>query len=287
MKLGGLNKKIPDERDFKLGALVSLPKLEELPPAFKIEPLSIKDQIRDGNSDFCASCATSGMIEPKEEVILYYPFLFAASKYESGDDINSFGLTLRAVCKGLQKHGVPELKDIPQEVLNLTPEQRRDFNNYPWELKQTALKHRANSYFEVKGPYDAFDDVRASIWYFKDKKQLVLFGLEFGWPLYESVLNLKDNNGGFGHAMYICGWEGDYLLAVNSAGVNAGDGGIHKIPRETFNHYADEYGVMMVVDIPRGDSEYMLQNQIKLEDNWLVLFLKVLKALFREALGWR
>jgi hypothetical protein len=44
-----------DDRDFKLGALYTLPKLSEIPDAFELDVLGIKDQ-RD--SDFCTAFAT-------------------------------------------------------------------------------------------------------------------------------------------------------------------------------------------------------------------------------------
>src|SRR5688500_12584965 len=108
-----------DDRDLQLGQLINWPKLSELDTAYTVPPFSVKDQNADGNDDFCAAAAGAGMIEPKEGVELYYPFLFAAAKFESGDDPDSWGLSLRDIGKGLTKWGVPEVIDVPQNIKNL------------------------------------------------------------------------------------------------------------------------------------------------------------------------
>lgn len=279
----GLLESQPDERDFNLGALIAWPKLEELPEAYQVSPLSIKNQLLDGNDDFCASCAGAGSYEPKEEVELFYPYLFAAAKFASGQDPNEWGLRIEEVAKGLQKWGIPENCEVPEEVKNLDSVRRRRFENYPDALKQKAEKHKIKTYFVVKGPYDAYDNVRSAIWYFREVKQFVLFGVKFGWSLGD--FELKGIPDGFGHAMWCNGWVKDGLSVINSAGKEAGKNGEHSLSRETFNHYAEIFKPIMCVDLPREDvEEYYLAHGIKLEDNFIVALLKALFSSFFKKL---
>lgn len=267
-----------DDRDFTVGALFQLPKLKDLPEEYLVEPLSIKDQNSDGNYDFCAGCAGTGMIEPKEGVELFYPFLWAAAKFESGTDVNSFGVDLRSVGKALCKWGVPEIKDIPDSVKNLSASERRIFANYPPSVRDAARKHLAQSYMFVDGPYDAYDNARANIWKFKDEKRHILFGVAWNWNPID--FELTGVGGGSGHAMWLGGWFKNGLCSVNSIGVNAGHKGVHSISRETYNKWADVYGALIIVDKPREDIEYAIQNHIKEGDSWLSQILKVVWTIF-------
>ena len=269
-----------DENDFQLGAIIKWPKLSSLPMEYFIEPLSIKDQIADENYDFCGSCAGTGMIEPKEEAELYYPFLFAAAKHESGQDPDSFGLNMRDIGKGLTKWGVPEVKDVPQWVKQFSPIERRRLNSYPQEVKRAALKHKAQSYFFLTGPYDPYDNARAAEWYFRKKKQHILLGLSFGWLITDFYLGGIPV--GTGHAMWQAGWFNDGLRVVNSAGKEAGKNGIHCLLREPFNKYAKKYGIMMVTDMPREEAEYRHKNKIRIGRNWFCeLFINLFKAIWQ------
>ena len=248
---GGLKKLEIDNRDLVLGAFAeefNLPDLSEIPESYSLTTLSIKDQVRDGNTDFCGSCAGTVAKEVQENVELYYPYLFAAAKFESGDDPDSWGLSLRDVGQAIRKWGIPRQGEIPPEILELSFEQRRRFDNYPDWLKVLAKNQAAKNFFFIKGKYDAFDDFKVALWAFRDARRLGVFGVLYGWPLYQ--YELTGTPEGFGHALTAIGYEKDWIIVQNSAGENVGMGGKHKIGRETFNHYADQFGVMMFVDLP-------------------------------------
>lgn len=272
-----------DERDYQLGALIKWPKLSELPVKFSVEPISIKNQLEDGNEDFCGACAGTGMIEPKEGMELFYPYLFAAAKKISGGDPDNWGTDLRSIGKALQKYGVPETKDVPEIIKNLSLEDRRRLERYSG-LQMHALDHRAKSYFFVKGPYDPYDDARAALWYFRANRQQILFGVNWGWSL--DQYELTGTPDGFGHAMWLAGWDEGGVIAVNSAGKEAGRDGKHLISRETFNKYASDFGMLMVVDLSPDEAKYYVDNGVSLDDNWIVGFAKtfanILKNLWRK-----
>lgn len=275
----GLQRLEKDSRDLNTGALLQFPPLSELPEEYYIEPLSIKDQNADGNFDFCAGCAGAGMIEPKEEAVLYYPYLWAAAKYESGQDISSFGVDIRSVGKALTKWGVPELKDVPASVLALTADERRDFKNYPQSLRDLASKHKAQTYmFLTKEQGDVYNAAKLNMWKFRDSRQQIIFGCDWSWNLSDFELT-GTNIEGFGHALWSCGWGKNGLRVVNSAGKTAGRMGTHSMSRETFNLAVSRYGALIIVDKPREDVEYFVQNKIKESDNWVAMLLKAMWAL--------
>lgn len=275
----GLLPQSDDARDYSLGAVVKLAPLNTLPSIFTRDPLSIKNQLKDRLNDFCAAASAAGEAEPREEAQLFYPFLFAAAKYESGKDPDTWGLELREIGKAFTKHGCPEVGDVPEEVRNLPPEQLRRFDSYPDEVKRKALKHKQATYFFVKGWGEPFDLARQAMYAMKEKKLHVIFGVEWGWPL--SDFELTGTPEGYGHAMWMNGWMDDKNYAVNSVGLEGGRNGIHVIPRDTFNTYARRYGMLMFTDITREEAEWYLENGIRKGDNWLVQFLKALFSIFR------
>ncbi len=268
----GLRTLTPDDRDFNLGSLVRFAPLSDLPPSYFVAPLSTKDQIADGFDDGCAAAAGTGMIEPKEEAVLFYPFLFAAAKYLSGDDPDSWGLELRDIGRALTKYGVPEYADVPEHIRTLDPSVLRRFETYPEEVLQAALKHRQKSYAFIKGQGEPFDLARQAMWFFRGKKQQIEIGVMWGWPLTDIILDGEPD--GYGHALWMNGWNVEGITVVNSAGDNAGYGGTHTISRATFNAYAKKFGMLMLVDMEREEVEYMLQNNIKIGDNWITQLFK-------------
>ena len=244
----GLRRLTEDNNDLLTGAIFSLPELSEIPESYSISTLSIKDQVADGNTDFCASAAGAVTKEVQENDVLYYPYLFAAAKFESGQDPDSWGLSLRDMGQAMRKWGIPKMSQVPDEVKALTFEQRRRFENYPDWLKVLAKGQAARNFFFVKGKYDSFDDFKVSLWAFRNEKRLGIFGVLYGWPLYQ--YELTGTPEGFGHALTAIGYEKDWIIVQNSAGEGTGMQGKHKIGRETFNKYADQYGVIMFVDLP-------------------------------------
>lgn len=273
----GLKPRIKDTRDFNLGAIFVVPN-DVVDEYFNV-PFSLKNQVADGNDDYCASCAGAGAMEEKEQAELFYPFLFAAAKFESGTNPDDWGLQIRDIGKAAVKWGIPEVKDVPDEIKNLSPDKRRRFENYPESVRQVALKHKQKSYFFIDGA-DPYNMARAAIWKFKNEKRHIVFGVEFGWPIEEE--KLTGTPSGYGHAMWQNGWNLNGVYAVNSAGKNAGKNGVHQISKDTFNFYAKQYGLLMFVDMDKEDAKYLLENGIKLEDNWVVSFWKVLITIIKK-----
>lgn len=276
---GGLQLLTPDA-DFSLGAIFDLPKLEELPAQFSLGSGWIEDQIALGEMDFCPAHTTCGMSELQEGVYLSRKWQMAAIKEISGD-IDSFGATIRDAMKSHVKLGAVEESWLTEEEKALTPYQARRIENYRPELKNRAAEHKKETFFSVTGPYDWYDNARASIWKFREKKQAVAMGLVFTWPKSDYVLaGITDI--GSGHMMYATGWGVEGIEVVNSRGLEAGKSGRHLVTREVFNYYAPRYGSMMMVDLSKEEALFRLKHNIKDSDSKLSYWIKAICGYFKS-----
>jgi hypothetical protein len=276
----GLLEKTEDPRDLSLGAITTLPPLDELPEHFELEILGIKDQKQ---TDFCGTFAGTLLSEIQEGVPLSPEYLFAKAKELLGD-YTGWGLQLRDVFKAKQKKGCIEQRDAPYSVENKDREFLANWENWPKELDDKALTHRKQSYFDVTGQYDPFDNARAAIWHFREKKQGIEFGVQFGWSSSRVIFDTIPQ-GGFGHALAITGFttfeDGMPVLIIkNSYGESAGVKGTHYITREVYNHFVEKYGHYMMVDIELEQARYMTDRGIKIGDNWLIQLFKAFFRLF-------
>ena len=85
-------------------------------------------------------------------------------------------------------------------------------------------------------------------------------GLVFSWPLDQYKLDTIADYG-FGHALYITGWDNDGLIAVNSYGEGAGKNGKHRVSREVIETYVKRFGAYMMVDIAPEDVKTQLERK--------------------------
>lgn len=267
----GLRELPPDTRDFSLGAVFDLPKLEDLPAQFLLEPLSVKDQ---GSSDLCTAYATCGMSELQEGVELCPEYSFALGKEISGDP-DAWGQDMRTAMKGHVKFGAIEQNHcyvegdggIDPRTQEPNSELRR-IENWAPQLKEQAVVHAKRAFFSVDGPYDAFDDIRAALWRFRDEKRGVGLGVLWSWPLSQVVMK-EPGTSNFGHMVYAIGWitsEEDgkpYLVIQNSAGESAGVKGRHYFSREVVNRFVVTYGAFMFVDLTKEEYLERIRPQIR------------------------
>ena len=259
----GLLELTPDSRDFSLGAITKLPKLEELPENFYHNPLEIKNQF---NSDFCAAFSSCAASELQEGVNLSPEYQFALIKEIIGGDVDSFGADLRSAMKSFVKVGSIKKSDCPFTINQKDPSFLRRIENYPPELKQKALVHAKNTYVAISGQYDHFDNIRASIWLFREKKRVPVFGVRWGWPLDNPIVQ-NITIGGEGHALYSTGWRKigneTYLVVPNSYGEGYGEKGYFYFSREVINQYVSIYGTFVFIDLT--PEEYLARaEQMKL-----------------------
>mgnify|MGYP001561716928 CR=1 FL=1 len=269
----GLQDTPDDHRDFELGAIIDLPDLKELPKKFSFTPLVIKDQL---DTDLCSAFATDSASELQEGRVLEPMWTFAVSKKISGDP-DKWGQNIRDALKSHVKYGALLAVDSPFILETADKDKIRYIENWP-DLFQKAIRQRKKSFFKVTGPYDHYDNIRASIWKFRDKKQAVVTGIKWHWASKEVVLTGTPEFG-FGHLVAEIGWDERGIKIQNSAGLKAGEGGCHYMPREEVNYYVAKYGAYMFVDLEPEDAKYYLDNGIKITDNWIVALWKALKSL--------
>ena len=267
--IGGLRKTLPDARDFRLGNITKLPKLEDLPKTFILETLEIKHQ---GDTDFCTAYASCLASETQEDVLLEPAWSFAASKFITGDK-DEWGQGIREALKTHVDMGALEEEDSPFNAENKEGNFLRDFNNWSDKLRHYAYEHRKKSYFKISGQYDNFDNLRASLWLYKTP---IIMGLVWGWPLAQVYLE-EPQESGFGHAVTAIGFadviRGEttktFLVIQNSYGENAGENGKHYLSREVVNDAVDKYMAFMFIDLPKEEAKFL--NEHKLSTQWRFL----------------
>ena len=271
---GGLLPLKKDEKDIHLGEIVTLPKLEELPEEFSLGDTIIRNQEADGNKDFCTAYGTVGMAQLQDGMEGSQEWIFAASKELSGDPAE-FGQNMRDAFKVWVKYGSPlrnEVK-VPEN-----PDDRRYFKNYDPNLTGNVLKKQ--TYVTCKGPYDAYDNLRASIWKFRTEKRAAGIGVVFSWPLSMVFLKGTEDNG-FGHFMFVTGWNKNGLEVVNSYGKEAGLNGKHYLSRETIEYFVGNYGAYMLVDIPLEEARKLSDKAREKKSPW-TRFIEAIKKYLYE-----
>jgi hypothetical protein len=261
-----------DERDFQLGALIDLPALSELPASFRFPTLGVKDQ---KDTDFCTAFASDLLHEIMTGVELCPEWGFAASKSLSGDT-TGYGQDIRTALKRHVKLGALPKNLTPYSLETKDAGFLRDFANWPAGLTGPAAHQLEKSFLKITGPYDHYDNIRASIWQFRNEKRAVIFGMNWKWVLSQYLLNDGDKNG-FGHAIAAIGWEEGGIVLQNSAGLRAGQSGCHLIDRASINFFVEVYNAYMLVGFSPDHVEYMLSNNIKIGDNWFIALLKALR----------
>jgi hypothetical protein len=269
-----------DARDFHLGQLIDYPKLEDIPSAFSLGPTDIKDQIADGNDDMCTAYATCTASQYQEHVILYPAYSFALSKAISGNP-EAWGQNLRDAHAAHVKYGALAFADTPESVMLLSPQDRRYLVKYPADLQLKARVHKKKAYVDCKGPYDAFNNIRAAIWAFRHEKRAVNIGVLWNWPLEDFKIDSPALDG-YGHALCIRGFVGDFVECVQSAGNSAGQNGIVWIHKDVINRDIPKYGGMMFIDHSPEEIRQMIEDGVKLTDNWLLEIYKRIKGFIRD-----
>lgn len=265
----GLRVKTENKKDHKLGFLIVLPRLNTIPKSVYNPILFLEHQT---SSDFCGSASVGqnekGILEKKR---VFWPALFAIAKEISGDDVNSWGLEMRDVYLAANK-SVPMFEDTPQFLLDKLEQQDwdflRDIKNYPQDFIDSGEKYRNKSFADVWHPtYDAYDTVRATLAKFEAEKRTVGFGVRFGWPLSQYILDSIPEQG-FGHKMSFTGYDEEGLVCPNTYGAEAGKDGIHRMTRETVNAFAKKYGMFMGIDLEVNEAREILSRREWTLSSW-------------------
>lgn len=131
------------------------------------------------DSDFCVGGSRNYGAQATEkdtEPAYSYAFAFAVSKFWG--DINAFGTSILAMCKGAVEYGI-----CVRSLWNYQKNKRNYYanpQNIPPEAYNNAAKHKAGSYFKIEGQsgWDNFDLFRAYLNKFRDKKCVIHTGVD-------------------------------------------------------------------------------------------------------------
>ncbi len=302
----GLQKLTADKRDFSHSKVCGMVQKSELPVEdfFVSEPLEIKNQDINYNSDFCAGYAAAEVAEDHEEIPIVPEYTFAMAKKtvaatKAGSDtitddiadqtIAQFGLELRDVCLAGVNFGFLERAHDPFQCDTMERPDRdfvADWRKWPEELNMFAAEHRQNSFFAVDGPYDTFDNFRSTLWVNRDKKQTIITGAMWrpSWNTapggFVDVDTYAQSDQGYGHAFKIFGQMNAngklWLVAQLSDGPAFGDKGLLYFSREVVNSEFTEFGAFIYNDMPKETARYYHENEINSSTPLWKRFFKVL-----------
>jgi hypothetical protein len=253
-------KKLPtDNRDFRLGEVFTLPKLSDIPNTDWSFDTSL--EIKSQQDDMCTANGAASVAEDHENVILDPGYSFAKMKQLLGE-WESYGGDLRTMCKTATKFGFLAKAKSP------FPDRPRNFlanwQNWPAVYDHYAEEHKQQRYFAIEGPYDLFDNIRASLWLFRHKKHSVLAGsywyYEWNNPAGGVIPKNYRRETNTAHAFKVRIAQkvinGEpYLAMQQSYGPGIGDHGTLYFPREVVNREWKDYGAFMFVDVDSAEIE--------------------------------
>lgn len=276
--------------------------IADLPDAdfFVAEPLEIKDQDQNYNSDFCASYAGASVSEDQEGVELVPEWTFAKAKQlliqklkNPTEDqimaiIKSWGLNLVDVCEAGIKYGF-----LAKEYDHFkcdTPERPErdilaDYRNWPEELDMLGYEHAKSAYFAVDGPYDTFDNIRAALYKNQGERRSVLTGVNWraSWGSHKDGMiptTIDPTEQASGHAFKIFGQmrcaDGIRLVAQLSDGTWFGDKGLFYFPREIVNSQFTFGSFTFKDQISQEKAQYHSDLNLPIDSS---IFLKIIKTI--------
>jgi len=268
-----------DKRDILVGSLFSLPKLKDLPESFIISPSPIKQQ---AGTDYCYAFASCAVSEDQEGVVLDPLYtVFKTKQIEGNED---WGADIRDAASSHCKFGALEQSMSPYTID--TP-RATIMDKTSWTSLQdtNAFQHTKESYAQVTGPYDFFDNIRATIYYFRLEKRSVLMGLTWCAEWLNSPDGVIDHVGSQlgGHAIKICGYTKRngtmYLVGQLSSGEEVGAKGIFLFSREVINATGPIYGALTFLDYPKTQLKAHQDLGVKIDSAMIVKLIQLVLGL--------
>ncbi len=265
----GLRPWVKDERDIHLGALFTPPKDR---PTRYIVPFFANYEAKDQkDTDFCSAFATTSAMEATERVTLSPEFFFACSKTLSLDP-EAWGQTLTMAGQTAVKIGAIEAFGAPLTLDSTSPDTLRQISSWGdlAPLFDRAIVHKQSTFATCKGSKDAFDNI--CDWIYKFERPVVM-GMEWGTP--KEVQTIDAVMPGFGHAVVIVGFDGEYVTLLNSWGKDAGDKGFFRVHRRVVNVSAPRFGAIMFTDISIEEAKRYMERGAKLDESIIIALLRI------------
>jgi len=278
---------------YRVGALFTLQKpTQDVPKPGYPTSWVVNQAIAEGGNDECggvSSAFVSGLQEGKQ---LDPHFHWMMARMRGNMSISDYGCSNRDLAMTLVKVGSLLKEDSPLDFKD-----GRDKIATPtfWDvagLLKKAIYQKKGSVVWVKADQgmDAFDYFRASVLRLNKlygKPHGAVFGLTWA---YGNEYVLEDiHEKGAGHDVAAIATEGDYVIIVNSYGLDMGKDGEQKVSRKVFNRWAEEYGCFIPIDATQDEIKWAVENGTKLDGNWLlnilVSFSNALKDLLAQLKG--
>ena len=206
----GLQEQEKDPRDFSHDRVFGSATLAEFPiEFFSAEPMGIKDQKL---TDFCAGYAGAAVSEDQEAVLLNPEYIWVqAKKALGGEEWKKWGLRLRDLCLAAVNKGFLEQEYYPFENQAVDRDHIANPANWSEELDMLSYEHRKNSFFDVDGPYDTFDNFRSVLWLNRNEQRSILTGSLWRQSWNSAPRGVIPRTGwetelGTGHAFKVFGW---------------------------------------------------------------------------------
>lgn len=264
-----------DERDLTVGAIMRLPSLIDLPLEHRLSYPT--EWILEQSSDTCAGHASSLASSFQEGIRLDPLFTWVIARDNKGMQPGDWGCDLRAIADAHVKTGALRLNDSPYNESYLG---WRDIRTWAVDvLKKRAITQKKGSYLwiEQMQGYDYFDVLRALL--FKLKTPIVI-GLK--WPYDERPMVDKWQEGGFGHAVTVVGWElrlgKPFLVIANSWGIDSGKNGEFYLSREVINKGVPDFkGFLFYDEDPETIRKY-IERGINLDDSMFTNLRKTIQS---------
>jgi hypothetical protein len=274
-----------DDRDFSHDVVFGSVERAQLTTNdfFVSEPVEIKDQDINYNSDFCAGYAAAAVSEDQEAVALLPEYTFAIAKAIQGDP-SSWGVDLRTIAKAACVRADKPCGFLERQYdpFHCNTQERPDRNfiadlkNWPEDLAMLSFEHTKNSFFAVDGPYDTFDNFRSVMIKNKSEQRSILTGVHWrsSWTDspngYIDVDTYNPSERGSGHALKIFGQMNAkgklWLVAQLSNGTKQGDKGIFYFSREVVNKEF-VYGAFTFKDMPKEKAATLNDAKIRIDDS--------------------
>lgn len=225
------NPKIINPNKISVGQSITIPS----------RPIKILNQT---DLDFCTAYATATLQKDIFGNDVDPLYQFAKIKQIRGE-WNQYGANLRDAAQSVVKYGSLPLSSAPYtHGTGNANDKTRDFlanwENWPAALDTLATKNKDLGYFALDGSFDAFDNIRSTLWMHRAERRGVSFGL-FWHDEWTEAPNgiisstMPTTNIGGGHDMTIVGQKTIggfmYLVFQQSWGPTAGDKGFYYFPR--------------------------------------------------------
>jgi C1A family cysteine protease len=241
-RIYNLKKQTPDERDFKLKALLNVHAAVKIPKAVDLRHLCppVFDQLTLGT---CTSNCGVGarMMLDNEKIMLSRLFQYYEERSIEGDINTDGGAQMRDIGKAMSTYGVCIEADYPYDITK--------FKNKPTAAAlKNALVYKVKSYYSVPD-VDSIKQVIAL------KQQPVMVGIDV-YSSFESdaasktgiiPLPKKGEQLLGGHAILAIGYDDTkkWVICRNSWGETWGDAGYFYLPYTYFTKgYASDFWVL-------------------------------------------